>query len=340
MHPLTTRVFARASAVVCPALLPIVIVALASARCSEYTSATSGRPTLATWSVAERAGGLDLLGVDMVDALHGWAVGDIDPRGIGGAVFHTIDGGRHWAPLAARTEVATSVHFIDRKTGWIAGAAGRIDRTDDGGLSWRPQRPERGREVFNAIWAVDDRRAWAVGVNGLGARTVDGGATWTAMSLGAPVDFWSVRFAANDRGWAVGDNGAIAMTSDGGATWTAARSGTTRTLFGVAIVARDRIVAVGDSGTILRSEDGASWSPVESPVSAALYAVAARDGAVWAVGARGTTVGSIDAGASWTASAPLADVKLTAVALVDATHGAAVGRKGFVQVSSDNRRRE
>src|SRR5262249_26237999 len=186
MHPLWTCAFARASAVVCPALLPIVIVALASARCSENTAATSSRPTLATWSVAERAGGLDLLGVDMADALPGWAVGDIDPRGIGGAVFHTIDGGRHWAPLAARTEVATSVHFIDQKTGWIAGAAGRIDRSDDGGMSWRPQRPERGREGFNSIWAVDDPHAWGGGVNGLGVRTVGGGGTWAPMAVGGP----------------------------------------------------------------------------------------------------------------------------------------------------------
>src|SRR5262249_25924558 len=136
----------------------MLVAAAAAVRCNQDTSATTrGGAALAPWRATDRAGTLDLLSVDLIDPLNGWAVGDIDPRGIGGAVFHTIDGGRHWAALAARTEVATSVHFIDRKIGWIAGHAGRIDRTDDGGVTWQPQRPERGRDVFNAIWAVDDR---------------------------------------------------------------------------------------------------------------------------------------------------------------------------------------
>jgi photosystem II stability/assembly factor-like uncharacterized protein len=315
------------------AALPLIaLAALAAARCDTHRSTSTSGSAPTTWTVAERAGRLDLFSVDFIDPRHGWAVGDIDPRGTGGFVLHTSDGGRHWTVLAGRTEVSTSIHFIDGKTGWIAGYAGRIDRTDDAGVSWRPQRPERGREVFNSIWAIDDRCAWAVGVNGLGARTTDGGATWTSMALGASADFWSVRFVSAERGWAVGDAGAIAVTTDGGATWTAAPSGTTRTLYGVAFAAPDVVVAVGEEGTILRSEGGRAWVAIKSPVNAALYSVAAHDRTVWAVGAAGATIGSEDAGASWKQLAPLADEKLTAVALADARHGAAVGRKGYVQV--------
>jgi photosystem II stability/assembly factor-like uncharacterized protein len=313
--------------------LPLIaIIALAAARCDTHRSTRTSSSVAATWSVAEHAGTLDLFSVDFVDPSHGWAVGDIDPRGTGGAVFHTTDGGRHWTPLAGRTEVSTSVHFIDRKTGWIAGYAGRIDRTDDGGLSWRPQRSERGREVFNSIWAVDSRCAWAVGANGFGVRTTDGGATWTSMSLGGSADFWSVRFGSTERGWAVGDAGAIRSTTDGGATWTAVQSGTTRALYGLALATEEIVVAVGEGGTILRSDGGTAWMPIKSPVSAALYGVAGRGLTLWAVGARGTTIGSEDGGTSWKGLAPLADEKLTAVALIDARHGAAVGRRGYVQV--------
>ena len=315
------------------ALLLIALAALASSGCNTQTSATTpARRIPAAWSVAERAGTLDLLGVDFVDANHGWAVGDIDPRGVGGAVFRTTDGGRHWTPLAARTEVSTSVRFIDQRTGWIAGFAGRIDRSDDGGLSWRPQRPERGREVFNSIWAVDAQCAWAAGVNGLGVRTTDGGSTWIPMSLGAPVDFWSIRFVSPERGWAVGDGGVIVSTSDGGATWTPASSGTARALYALALVSPEVVVAVGEGGMILRLDGGTKWTPVKSPVGAALYAVAARGRTVWAVGAGGITIGSDDEGASWRAIAPLANEKLTGLALVDPDHGAAVGRRGYVQV--------
>ena len=311
------------------ALRSVVFAAVIAAGCNGQPSATA--VPAAAWSAVERAGSLDLFSVDFVDAAQGWAVGDIDPRGVGGAVYQTIDGGRHWAPLAARMEVSTSVRFIDRHTGWIAGYAGRIDRSDDGGRSWRPQRPERGREVFNSIWAVDAQCAWAVGVNGLGVRTTDGGSTWTAMSLGAPVDFWSIRFVSPERGWAVGERGVIVSTKDGGATWMPASSNTTRALYALAAPSPEVVVAVGDGGTILRS-DGKTWTPVNSPVGAALYAVAARDRTVWAVGAGGTTIGSVDEGASWRAIAPLANEKLTGLALVDPGHGVAVGRRGYVQV--------
>lgn len=309
----------------------MTIAALTFAGCDTQTSAPAPRKP-AAWHVAERAGQLDLFSVDFVDATRGWAVGDIDPRGVGGAIFHTTDGGRHWAPLAGRLEVSTSVRFIDPKTGWIAGYAGRIDRSDDGGVSWRPQRPERGREVFNSIWAVDAQCAWAVGVNGLGVRTTDGGSTWTPMSLGAPGDFWSIRFATAERGWAVGDAGVIVSTNDGGATWTPMKSGTARALYAVSIVSPEVVVAVGEGGTILRSDGGTAWTTVKSPVGAALYGVAARGRTVWAVGAAGTTIGSNDGGASWTATAPLANERLTSVALTDPDHGAAVGRRGYVQV--------
>src|SRR5262249_3455596 len=244
----------------------IGIALLAAGACETRTSSTTRGGGVPAWSVAERAGPLDLLGVDFIDSARGWAVGDIDPRGTGGAVFQTIDGGRHWTPLAGRTEVSTSVHFIDQKTGWIAGYAGRIDRSDHGGRSWQPQRPERGREVFNSIWAVDDRHAWAVGVNGLGVRTVDGGATWTPMAMSVAGDVWSVRFSSAERGWAVGDAGAIVSTTDGGATWTAATSGTTRALYGLAIVPPAIVIVVGEGGTILRSDGGAAWTAIRSPV--------------------------------------------------------------------------
>ena len=115
----------------------------------------------------DRAGTLDLLSVDMVDPSHGWAVGDIDPRGTGGAVWRTTDSGRHWMRLAGLVEVAMSVHFVNQQTGWIAGYAGPIDRTDDGRASWRPQRPERAGEVFNSITTI---------------RSDDAGASWKRVA--------------------------------------------------------------------------------------------------------------------------------------------------------------
>ena len=171
---------------------------LALFACSRQESALAS-PSRAAWTLAAAAGTLDLLGVQLTPSSEGWAVGDIDPRGTGGAVFHTADAGRTWTPMAARSEVFTSVHFITPLTGWIAGYAGRVDRSDDGGRSWRSQRREAGREILNAVWAVDDRHVWAVGVNGLIVRTIDGGNTWALVAPPVRTDLWAVKFVSPPR---------------------------------------------------------------------------------------------------------------------------------------------
>src|SRR5437868_8525325 len=105
----------------------------------------------ARWSSGPNVGRLDLLAVDFINAQTGWAVGEIDPGGTGGAIYQTLDGGRSWHPLARTNEILASVNFVSPKLGFVAGHAGRIERTDDGGLSWKAQRMEREGEVLNSI---------------------------------------------------------------------------------------------------------------------------------------------------------------------------------------------
>jgi photosystem II stability/assembly factor-like uncharacterized protein len=301
---------------------------LCCAACSGVSSnAASAEPR---WSSSARAGALDLLGVDLINANDGWAVGEIDPRGLGGAVYRTADAGRHWQPIAAKTEVFSAVDFINAQTGWIAGFAGRIERTDDGGVSWTSQRGERGVEALNAICAIDDRRAWAVGVRGLALRTDDGGATWMAVATGRSEDLWAVRFATPEHGWITGDGGVILGTVDGGAHWTRATSTTSNALYGLATVGQTTAIAVGQAGTIIRTEDGASWTAIASNVTDNLNAVAASASRLLAVGAHGAIVESKDAGRSWTLTPGISSVNLLAAALLDDTHALAVGQRGTV----------
>src|SRR5262249_60695436 len=103
--------------------------------------------------------------------------------------------------------VLTGIHFVDAQTGWIAGYAGHIERTDDGGRTWRVQRSEHPGEVLNAITASDGQHAWAVGARGVILRTQNGGAEWTAADAGRREDFWAVAFASATRGWITGGHG-------------------------------------------------------------------------------------------------------------------------------------
>lgn len=276
-------------------------------------------------------GTLDLLGVDFIDAQTGWAVGDIDPRGLGGAIYQTLDGGLNWRPIAHTNEILTTVDFVSRKVGWVAGHAGRIERTDDGGLTWKPQRIEREGEVLNAIFFIDQQTGWVAGGSGLVLRTTNGGETWSKVETARIEDLWAVRFSTPDLGWIVGEDGLILSTTDGGNTWTAQPSGTSRALLGLAALPKT-VIVVGEGGTILRCEDGSEWKQVESGTASTLNAVAVSGKIACAVGAKGMLVESTDEGLSWKTLAASSPRDLNSIDLPDPTHGVAVGQRGSLQV--------
>src|SRR6476646_216039 len=149
----------------------LLLILMLFASCGERSAGLSKRPR---WISGPNVGTLDLLAVDLLDAQTGWAVGEIDPGGAGGAIYQTLDGGRNWRPVARSTEILTSVHFISPRIGWVAGHSGRIERTDDGGATWKAQRIEREGEVLNSIFFVDERRGWVVGGGGLVFSTING----------------------------------------------------------------------------------------------------------------------------------------------------------------------
>lgn len=276
-------------------------------------------------------GTLDLLAVDFVDAQTGWAVGDIDPRGAGGAIHQTLDGGLNWRPIARTNEILTAVHFVSRKIGWVAGHAGRIERTDDGGLTWKPQRIEREGEVLNSIFFIDQRTGWVAGGSGLALRTTNGGETWSKVETTRVEDLWAVRFSAPDRGWIVGEDGLILSTTDAGNTWTKQPSGTSRALLGLATLA-SVVIVVGEGGTILRSEGGSEWSPVKSATPLTLNAVAVSGKIACAVGAKGTLAESTDEGLSWRTLTAASPRDLISIDLPDPAHAVAVGQRGSLQL--------
>jgi len=292
-----------------------------------------GSSNLSRSTVGPNVGALDLLGVAFIDSKTGWSVGDIDPGGAGGAIYQTLDAGRSWRPIARTNEILTAVHFVNLKIGWVAGHAGLIERTDDGGLSWKPQRIERQGEVLNSIFFIDERRGWVAGGNGLVFRTTDGGESWNKITTGRVEDLWAVRFSDPERGWIVGEDGLILSTEDGGTTWVAQSSGTSRALLGLALSPLAGVViAVGEGGTILRSAGRSSWDQVESPAHSTLDSVAASGNSFWAVGAKGMIVRSTDNGVSFIALPVLSPHDLNSVSLADATHAVAVGQRGATQL--------
>jgi photosystem II stability/assembly factor-like uncharacterized protein len=297
---------------------------------SSSNESYSVRENPADWVAGLDISKFDLLAVDFVDPQNAWAVGDISPEG--GPLFRTTDGGNSWQVIARITEVFSAVQFLSASTGWMAGYAGRIERTDDGGRTWKTQRVEREGEVFNSLYFLDTQRGWVAGGRGLLCRTADGGNSWQPLATNRIEDFWAVRFASPERGWIVGEDGLILATTDGGNHWVQQKSATTKALLGLTILPSGALVAVGESGTILRSENGDNWQIVNSGSTEMLNAVAASDGdRLWVVGSGGATLSSGDGGKSWIVHKPVSARHLLALDLIGPGRGIAVGKRGAIQ---------
>lgn len=109
-----------------------------------------------------------------------------------------------------------AVKFVTPNKGWVAGEAGSILYTEDGGNTWEAQ--ESGTEqALSCIFFVNDKFGWAVGENGIIIHTNDGGKLWTTQ---AETGFFlfKVFFVNAQEGWVTGREGAF-YTADGGKTW-------------------------------------------------------------------------------------------------------------------------
>lgn len=120
---------------------------------------------------------------------------------------------------------------VSRDTAWVAGSAGTVLRTTDGGASWRNVSPPGAGELqFRDVEAFDARRAVVLAIGEGEAsrvyRTEDGGATWTeAFRNTDPRAFYDcMAFFDRRHGLAMSDpvdgRFRILSTADGGRSWT------------------------------------------------------------------------------------------------------------------------
>lgn len=301
-------------------------------------------------AAATRAGGVnvpsqiveDLYDVRFIDRNEGWVVG------VFGAVYQTLDGGKHWTQQRTpTTQHLYGVSFTDVKNGWAAGRGGEIIHTTDGGANWYRQQSNTTKHLFK-IHFVDPNEGWAVGDWGVVLHTVDGGASWIDASLGEDEIVYSVDFAGRDDGWMVGEFGSIRHTADGGKTWMKQETGTQKTLFGVCAVSKERAWAVGIDGLVLRTKDGgATWEIQQGEKDVAsfdsvgfmqllknpgLYDVKVNGSKGYVVGDVGNVLVSEDGGETWTRSLLPSEWRLSwlrGLSLLPSGEGRLVGASGL-----------
>ncbi|MET9482867.1 oxidoreductase [Streptomyces sp. NPDC006638] len=135
------------------------------------------------------------------------------------------------------TDTGTDARFrglaaVSRTSAWVAGSAGTVLRTSDGGRTWRDVSPAGAAEAeleFRDIEAFDGRRAVALAIGEGEAsrifRTEDGGTSWTESfrNIDARAFYDCVTFFDSRHGLAMSDpvdgRFRILSTRDGGASW-------------------------------------------------------------------------------------------------------------------------
>lgn len=122
------------------------------------------------------------------------------------------------------------VAFYNQNTGWIAGDAGVLLKTTDGGMNWSPLSSGVTQDMYSII-CTDSIHVYTCGAGGTILYSTNGGNTWLPAVSGTTVTLRSIcwdPYATNFR--AAGDNGVILNSSNNGQTWTSATSSTTTQL--------------------------------------------------------------------------------------------------------------
>lgn len=125
-----------------------------------------------------------------------------------------------------------TIDFIDDQIGWLAGDAGHIHKTIDGGDTWELVYQNSSVWIFD-IFPISSTNIWAVGMadnfNSVLMTSDDGGLTCALSPFQVNAQLTSVSFIDDLNGYAVGgswftegDNGTLVYTTDGGTGWNEA----------------------------------------------------------------------------------------------------------------------
>lgn len=301
--------------------------------------------------------------LDIVTADGGgvWAVGEA------GTILY-FDG-ESWQRLDSPTdETLHAVAFGSADDGWAVGKAGTILRYEGTTWHSASAPTTSADELFDAVivdasgWAVGRRfNTVSETFEGLILRLSDG--TWTEVSIPRTESLYACAFASTTDGWAVGKAGTVLRWD--GVEWTKQNSPTNVDLHDVTIVGDD-VWAVGDGGILVRWNqkgwqvlptshpalrsvgfdnadagwavgtegtilhyNGTAWSPISVPLSMDLFGLYIdATGNPWVTGERGL-VGRVTSDGWQLLAQPYVDVDLTAIDLVNATAGWAIGGQPF-----------
>ncbi len=300
-----------------------------------------------------------------------------------GTILQTEDGGEKWSMLRPDSSATLDPgklsdfdlnNIYRRSDGTIIAFDSlglHLTSTDDG-VSWRgPDKP-----IDQPINAYDVNDQVVIAAGEWIYRSTDGGSSWRHLPVSLnSVFIYRVVYAGTDVWVALNHNGALFRSTDNGITWselpsrlsiyspsdgylrfngsgvglarryrTTDRGGTWSAagqefvgLMSDAMFLDDTTaLTYGDSGRIYRSIDaGASWAATATPPGKRLNAMGVVDGVLIAVGDEGTIFRSTDRGAVWQSVESPTDQNITSLTFGDNGFGVAVGLNGCIIRTTD-----
>jgi photosystem II stability/assembly factor-like uncharacterized protein len=259
---------------------------------------------------------------------------------VGGAdLWRSDDGGSTWSPLVTGETNLWAVAFGDGSTGLIAGPAGALLRTTNGGLDWAsvslptwPGGPPLGIVDVGFFDATH-----AVAIDGFGAVlcSADGGASWSPPEapFGQSVGACKLALRSVGDGVAACQSGLIISTSDFGATWNREAGGTLAESVNAVRFDGGIGIRAGSSGLFHSTDGGATWVGVQAGVFNDVAFTSANE--LVAVGALGLVMRSANGGLDWSTVPSGSSSSLYGVDFASATTGVAVGQGGTILRSTD-----
>lgn len=245
---------------------------------------------------------LDIVDIDMLDKLNGFALAQELGENPQTTVLHTENGGAEWQIRATLNDRFNAAAYTDEANGVVVGEEGRILRSVDGGRSWIPANIEH-----------PELAAWKIG---------------------------EVEFLSSTFGLALGGQydatGVVWKTLDGGASWTHMRVAG-EPVWGAWAFDAENIICVGGdldygAGMVMTAEAGESWDYTDLHMWGQAQAVAFRDGVEgWApLGVAGAYMVSVDSGRNWTSIPAPNGAEMFDVTFTSADVGYMVGTAGTV----------
>jgi len=152
-----------------------------------------------------------LLDVWFADELHGFAVGAY------GAFLVTEDGGATWTdrPISDEDYHLNAIAAAPDGTLYLAGEAGHLYRSDDGGVTWRGLEAPYEGSFFGAL-PLHDGALLVFGLRGKLFRSEDRGTTWTALDTGTEATLMTGVERGDSRVVLAGLAGALLVSDDDG----------------------------------------------------------------------------------------------------------------------------